>query len=201
MGNRILFVCHANECRSPVMAGTMIAALEAAVRQDDWRVSSAGTESRGGPLCPMATETLADSMDPQLLADYRAHFVSTPIVQRTLDRADLIVTATRQERSAIALRAPAARARTFTLLEAVAFGGDDGDSAMDLAEYADILHERRGLTGAASHRRLLALRKSNDPNDIPDVHHAALRAHRAGLQEVREAAHALASGILSAIGE
>ncbi|MFK4789348.1 hypothetical protein [Microbacterium sp. ZW T5_56] len=201
MGNRMLFVCHANECRSPVMAGTMIAALEAAVRQDDWRVSSAGTDSRGGSLCPVAVGVLSDTMDPQLLADFQDHFVSTPIAQRTLERADLIITASREERSAIALRVPAARPRTFTLREAVSLGAGDGESAVDLAEYADILHERRGLTGAASHRRLLALRKSNDPNDIPDVHHAALRAHRAGLQEVREAAHALASGILAAIGE
>ena len=201
MGNRILFVCHANECRSPVMAGTMIAALEGAARQDDWRVSSAGTDSRGGPLCPVAIDALTEVMDGRLLADYRDHFVSTPIGERTLERADLILTATREERSVIALRTPAARSRTFTLREAVGLMAGDGDSALDLADYADILHERRGLTSAGSHRRLLALRKSNDPNDIPDVHHAALRAHRAGLQEVREVSRALASGILAAIGE
>jgi protein-tyrosine phosphatase len=201
MGNRILFVCHANECRSPVMAGTMIAALEGAGRQDEWRVSSGGTDSRGGPLCPVAIDVLADAMDAALLADYRDHFVSTAIAERTLERADLILTATREERAAIALRAPAARSRTFTLREAIGLMAGDGESAVDLAAYADILHERRGLTGAASHRRFLALRKSNDPNDIPDVHHAALRAHRAGLQEVREASRVLASGILAAIGE
>ncbi|GGM07410.1 arsenate reductase/protein-tyrosine-phosphatase family protein [Micromonospora yangpuensis] len=106
MVDRILFVCHANLCRSPMaeyLAADLLAKLPVAV-------ASAGTHAvEGRPMHPYAAEVAAGT--GAVPADFRSRRVAPG---QLLDAA-LVLTATRNQRSACVALAPAALHRVFTL--------------------------------------------------------------------------------------
>ncbi|WDZ83073.1 low molecular weight phosphatase family protein [Micromonospora cathayae] len=106
MTDQVLFVCHANLCRSP-MAEYVARRLLAA-----WPVSvaSAGTDAVAGrPMHPYAAFVVASGgADP---TGFRSRRLSAGL----LTGAALVLTATRRQRSVCAALAPAALPRTFTL--------------------------------------------------------------------------------------
>ncbi|NBE79682.1 arsenate reductase/protein-tyrosine-phosphatase family protein [Micromonospora rubida] len=106
MADRILFVCHANLCRSPMaeyLAGWLLAKLPV-------EVASAGTAAVDGrPMHPYAAQVAAGTgRDP-------AAFRSRALTAGQLADAALVLTATRRQRAACVSLAPAALHRTFTL--------------------------------------------------------------------------------------
>jgi protein-tyrosine phosphatase len=99
----LLFVCHANLCRSPM-------AERLALSVHKGSVVSAGTHARpGDPMHPLARDTLTlRGADP---SGFRSRRVTPDLVVA----AGLVLTATREQRSICVSLAPSALARTFTI--------------------------------------------------------------------------------------
>ncbi|MGY0005964.1 arsenate reductase/protein-tyrosine-phosphatase family protein [Micromonospora sp. I033] len=106
MVDGVLFVCHANMCRSP-MAEYIARRL---LRDLPVAVTSAGTDALdGAAMHPYAIEVAAGTgADP-------AAFRTRRLRPEHLTRATLVLTATRRQRSVCTALAPAALSRTFTL--------------------------------------------------------------------------------------
>ncbi|MEH0846131.1 low molecular weight phosphatase family protein [Micromonospora sp. CPCC 205711] len=106
MADRVLIVCHANMCRSP-MAEYIARRL---LGDRPIAVASAGTHAvPGRPMHPYAAEIAAETgADP-------AAFVSRELRPEQLAEATLVLTATRGQRSACTALAPGVLHRTFTL--------------------------------------------------------------------------------------
>ncbi|MFG1951792.1 low molecular weight phosphatase family protein [Micromonospora sp. NPDC048830] len=106
MADRILFVCHANMCRSPMaeyLAGVLMRKLPV-------EVASAGVAALDGRrMHPFAAQIAAGTgRDP-------AEFRSRLLAPAHLADAALVLTATRRQRAACVSLVPAALHRTFTL--------------------------------------------------------------------------------------
>ncbi|MCW3842579.1 low molecular weight phosphatase family protein [Micromonospora yasonensis] len=106
MVDEVLFVCHANLCRSP-MAEYIARPLFA---EHALSVASAGTDALDGAgMHPYAVEVAAGTgADP-------AAFRARRLRPEHLTGATLVLTATRRQRSVCTSLAPAALHRTFTL--------------------------------------------------------------------------------------
>jgi protein-tyrosine phosphatase len=101
----ILFVCHANICRSP-----MAERLAAGLVGGRVPVGSAGTHAvLGEAMHPGAAQALREAG-----ADPVGH-ASRPLTAELLAAATLVLTATRAQRAACAITLPAALGRMFTL--------------------------------------------------------------------------------------
>ncbi|WP_205843908.1 hypothetical protein [Nakamurella deserti] len=120
---RVLVVCTANQCRSPMAEYLLRDALRAAGIPADatadladgrpaagWSVGSAGTRTRGGrPMDPAASTVLAErGIDG-------SGFVGRALTPQLIRDADLVLAATREHRGAIASLLPAALSRLFTI--------------------------------------------------------------------------------------
>jgi len=112
-GFRVLFVCTANHCRSPIAEQLFrYAAAQKFGTPDAWAVESAGTDIPGRwPLHEYAAGVLAERIP--VVAE---HF-STSLDVATVKGADLVLTATRQHRGVVASTVPAAIGRSFTILQ------------------------------------------------------------------------------------
>lgn len=109
---RVLMVCQANLCRSP--AAEYLLRWELAARELDGRVqvASAGLRATDGtPMDPPVAQLVAErGMDP---TPFRSRVLTDQLVKES----GLVLTATRELRSAVLERVPLALRRTFTLLE------------------------------------------------------------------------------------
>lgn len=105
---RILTVCTANICRSPLMELLLRQQLDTSV----YEVGSAGVRGfRTSPMDPdAAKQAVRFGSEPQ-------YFRSRAITSDMVDVSRLILTATRDHRSSVLAIAPLALRRTFTLLE------------------------------------------------------------------------------------
>jgi len=189
----LIFICEANICRSPLMELVLRAQSEAA----DWTISSAGTRvgAAGHRMCATSAEIAefaGDAETPVLAAGHRSEGVDADALREV----DLIITASRAERSAVAALVPDVRSRAFTLREAAHLGIEpvevrefdaiaefDADAAATtgLARYAEALHARRGFVAPPKAGRSLLGRRRRNPFDIADAHHDSTREHRAML--------------------
>jgi protein-tyrosine phosphatase len=104
---RVLAVCHANMCRSPMIERLLRFAV---AERTGLSCSSAGTHARPGtPMHPDAATVLRErGADP---SGFRARLV-TPA---DITGADLILTADRAQRALCVALAPTASGRTFTM--------------------------------------------------------------------------------------
>ena len=108
----VLFVCHANICRSPMAERLARHALatHSGAAASPIPVSSAGTHTRAGyQMHPDASRVLRE-----LGADDEG-FASRPLTADLVSAAALILTATRGQRAVCATLAPAAIRRVFTV--------------------------------------------------------------------------------------
>ncbi|MEU4423050.1 low molecular weight phosphatase family protein [Actinoplanes sp. NPDC024001] len=176
-GNRfdILFVCHANLCRSP-MAELLV---RHAIGNTGIRVHSAGTHAREDqPMHPLTAQVLQErGADPE---GFRTRRLTAALVAG----AGLVLTATRQQRAACVVLQPAAVRRTFTITQfgryAEAAGAGDGspqERLRDLIDRVPLL--RGGLPSARPEEEDLA-----DPVNQPID---AFRRCGAELQRVADA--------------
>ncbi|MEU6075030.1 low molecular weight phosphatase family protein [Micromonospora sp. NPDC047074] len=106
MVDRVLFVCHANLCRSPMaeyIARRLLAGQPVSL-------GSAGTDAvEGLPMHPYAAELAAET------GGVPAGFRSRALRPEYLVGATLVLAATRRQRSVCTALAPAALHRTFTI--------------------------------------------------------------------------------------
>lgn len=164
---------------------------------DDWEISSAGTRVGAGALemCPVSASLIAAAGGPDVDTLTGMHH-PRGIDADDLRGADLILTASRAERAAVAALAPEVRSRTFTLREAAYLGKDPVQpqefelmaefaspavEARGLELYAEVLHARRGFIALPVARRTLWGKRRRNPYDIADAHHGSARVHHAML--------------------
>lgn len=107
---RVLVVCTANHCRSPM--GQQMLASAAAHRFGDgsWQVDSAGTNIPG----PWPIHEHAATVLTHRLGQVARH-TSQPLSAAVIGAADLILTASRRQRGIVVKAVPAAIGRTFTI--------------------------------------------------------------------------------------
>ena len=116
---RILVVCTANQCRSPLAA--VLLRSRAKERSLPVEVASAGVQAVSGMPATAPTVDAAR----RLGADLVAHR-STPLASDAVCHADLVLGLERRHVQEIVLLDPRAFVKTFTLKELVRRGGDAG---------------------------------------------------------------------------
>lgn len=145
---RILVVCTGNVCRSPLVERLLQRQLDVAYGPGAVEVASAGTASLAGRAM--------DERSASLLADLGgtdAGFVARQLVERHISAADLVLTATRQHRSAVVAQHPRALRRTFTvrelaqLLDGADLSGLPADPASRVPAVAELARSRRHVLG------------------------------------------------------
>lgn len=175
----VLLVCSANICRSPGAAVVLIDRLGDAVAFVN--VESAGLQVREPkPACGEMFSLLQPLVE--LRQPVTSH-ESTELIPARLGSADLVLTATRSQRSEVVLAAPAMRASIFTMNEAArllagTFIDVDASSASSsrnrLAMLVTRLNGRRGTNGvtepSAPRRRFGRGAPLSHPDDIADCH-------------------------------
>lgn len=196
---RVLFVCTANVCRSPLAQLTFFAELAAKVDVAGVTVVSAGVHPIGDvPMCRLAAMTRTDDEWARRAAKHRA----TQLSELEASRADLVLAVSRSSRSAVAHAAPAVRSRTFTLPEALALGAGftplpGADIADTIRRFAVYLDEQRGVQRIPQ-RRKLPWRRWVDPVSIDDGHVGTEREHAATVRRTAAIATSLAA-LLTAV--
>jgi protein-tyrosine phosphatase len=210
-------VCTANVCRS--RAGELLLRRFLAAAGVDALVSSAGVRaSAGSPSCATMLRLLGEhavgAQPPQ---------AARPVTRGLLAEHDLVLVSERAHRAALARLLPAARSRTFTLLEAAALAdtaledttiaGRPGAPADDsggpaLLSSREQLRERVRLMDLARGKAQLpvgevrarglraALRGAvEEPLDVLDVHGQSVRAHRRALLQIDDSLSRLVRGL------
>jgi protein-tyrosine phosphatase len=198
----LLVVCRANLCRSP--AAELLLGRAFAELGLDWVVGSAGTvathETHG--ICPVTASTLSETEAG--VADFDLQHHARPVTASILDASALVLTASQDERSALARLAPATRARTFTLVEAALLASYAAQAApeariSDLPSLARLMHQHRGrvvaTTPSRRRRREDVAFDSTDSLDVTDAHASDGPTHDHVLARIRWAVDHLATGL------
>jgi protein-tyrosine phosphatase len=158
----VLAVCTANICRSPMMELMLRDGLDL----ERFEVASAGVHGYDGALMDpdAATELAAFGLDA---SEFRSRHLEPYLVET----ADLVLTATREHRSAVLALHPVALRRTFTLLEFAELArGHRSPTVEDLVAHA-------------------ARRRSEGPTDadVPDPYRRGADVHRAVAHRIQHA--------------
>jgi protein-tyrosine phosphatase len=173
MTGRILVVCTANVCRSPVAAGLLQRALGSS--DDAWSVRSAGTASFRAALDPNTVAAAADAgLD---LATHVPRHLGRDVLQH--DGADLVLTMTRAHlREVVAIDA-SWWPRAFTLKELVrrASAAPPGPAGEPLADW---------LGRLAVGRRAAAMLRPDPADDVDDPYGMPRRAHVEMVRQLRD---------------
>ena len=138
---RILVVCTANQCRSPLTA--VLLRSHAAERALPVEVASAGVQAVSGMPATAPTVDAARRLGADLLTHR-----STPLASGAVRSADLVLGLERRHVQEIVLVDPRAFVKTFTLKELVRRGGDAGPRRPDepVADWLAQLHRGRRPT-------------------------------------------------------
>ena len=192
---RLLVVCTANVCRSPLAQRVLQDRLPALIE-------SAGTRTEEGwSMCRVSATELPDADHDGRFAD--AHR-SRPVTRELVEGAALVLTMEREQRSAVARLAPGSQAKVFTLREAAALAGvlrERGAGAVPgLAALAQALHSVRGFAPMPEPPKRRWFQRPAEPEDpltIPDGHGLADDEHRAAVQQVRDTADRVAAAFSS----
>lgn len=146
----VLVIDGSDVCRAPIVEFALRKQFAGDGALADTTVSSRGLDVNAGrPICDLAAGRLGGSSRAAMFSD--AHR-SAQLRTEDADGADLILTAERMHRSAVARVAPMARARTFTLKEALVLVSVLTDEVHagrhrrpgSLAEVVELLHDVRG---------------------------------------------------------
>jgi len=195
---RILVVCSANVCRSPVAAALLTRELAATAPQGRVEVASRGVWANDGDtVCALALQQ--SGVGP---LDHRA----VRLTAADVAAADLILTAEVLHRGEVVRLDAAARRRTFTLLEAASLApwvaaGSPVPEGLELPPpppapdhpharllwWVNELNEGRGVASLGADHAW----------DIADAHGMARVEHGGVIDQVREAVAAVARGMSS----
>ncbi|WAA66707.1 hypothetical protein [Microbacterium oxydans] len=187
-GEKILVVCAANVCRSPLAELALRRGLGA---DSTIQVDSAGIRATAGdPICTLVASVHEDEEWRAQAQTHRAK----PVTLELLEQSSIVLAASRDIRGDLVRLAPRSRDWMFTIKEAAHLGAGFSSSAPDrVAEYVAHLDRARSravpLVGSDSagdrFRRLLGIRDSGDPASIADRHGS--RGHRDTISEVEAA--------------
>jgi protein-tyrosine-phosphatase len=111
----ILFVCTANQFRSPLAAACLLDTIQKTHQAGDWRVESAGTWTKNGAPAPAFVRRVAKDLEMQELENHRTRQVSLEL----LSQFDLIVVMEAGHKEALCIEFPALKKRVHTLSEIV----------------------------------------------------------------------------------
>jgi protein-tyrosine phosphatase len=168
---RVLVVCIGNVCRSPV--GERL--LSARLPGERFEVSSAGVGAMVGY-----------AMSKYAAAELRGYggdstgFAARQLTPEMVEQADLILTATRELRSAVLAESPNALRRTFTILEFAALSAAaEGQSAAEVVKWAGA---HRSSAGAIE-------------QDVPDPYRRGAERHAAAAAAINDAVEQIAKGL------
>lgn len=124
---RVLMICTANMCRSPIAEAVLRDAIARAAIP--WTVSSAGVIAQDGrPMDAKAAKVLAER------AIAMPGWTARRLVPGLIEQADLVLTAELQHRSTVVRMVPAAISRTFALLQFARFADHAGPAGPRSAE-------------------------------------------------------------------
>jgi protein-tyrosine phosphatase len=175
----VLIVCTGNIARSP-MAERL---LEARLSGSGIVIGSAGTAAfPGAPMAALAQRALEEvGIDP---AGFSSRALGADLVQAS----DLVLTATRQQRSEVVQMAPTSLRRVFTLREfSRLLDQDKGPATLDsLSGLATAMAGRRGRFWVAE-----------SVDDIADPYGGSLEDYRTCRDELVEAIDAIAPVLIS----
>lgn len=191
----ILVVCAANVCRSPIAAFSLRCRLAAMQALGRIAVESAGV--RVADTLPACTEVAGfqSGRDWQELA--HAHR-SRPLAESELRLAALVLTSSRDVRSAVVAIAPEQRSRVFTLREAAWLGrGYVGEAQLGgpaaVEAFQRHIDGMRGLRPPPAPARCAPWgRGAEHPLDIRDAHGSRSSAHREAVRAAFDSAREIA---------
>ncbi|WP_314855254.1 hypothetical protein [uncultured Microbacterium sp.] len=193
MAHRVLFVCEANVCRSPLMAFTFL--RRAPQVSDGWVVTSAGTDARerDGRMCEVSAGLLQGADGAR---EYVHAHRTTPLTQERVSEQTMIIVAGMAERAAVARLDPRMRERTFTLRECVFLAREpvtwaeisataDASAVDSFDNFPLILNRRRGVVTLPRARPRWGWRAAvDDPLTVPDAHQLKHRMHVSTLRSM-----------------
>lgn len=177
---RILTVCTGNVCRSP-MAERLLQANLDRLTPGQFEVSSAGTGALAGS--PMETQ-VADVVGR--LGGTAAGFLARQLSPAILAQPDLVLTMTREQRSAVVQIAPTLLKRTFTIREFARL--------LEMAEMEPATAEERWrllLLRAPRLRSLVPAEGEDD--DVVDPYRREPEIYAAMVQQLSPAVNAIIS--------
>lgn len=149
---RVLMICTANSCRSPIAEAVLRDAIARAALR--WTVSSAGVIGRDGhPMDAKAAKVLAER------AIAMPGWTSRRLVPEMIEHADLVLTAGLEHRSTVVRMVPTAIPRTFPLLQFARFA----EHAASAGPRAGALGSGAPYSGASSIERIVAAREDLQP--------------------------------------
>lgn len=175
---RVLVVCTANVCRSPVAQRLLARALAGVSTGDGrgWVVTSAGTGQYNAGMDP-GTVAAATAVGIEL-GDHTSRTLDRDLLDR--DGADLVVTMTREHlRDVVALDA-GAWPRTFTLKELARRA-----IATEAPATGETFEDWRGRLGDG--RQAGTMLKPDPADDVSDPYGSPTRFHTAMVAEVSQA--------------
>jgi protein-tyrosine phosphatase len=167
---RILAVCTANVCRSPVVERLLARHLNAV----GWSVQVRSAGVSGGRLGVHPDTITAASAVGLDLSDHGSRRLTAELLVD--EGADLVITSTREHLREVVALDPGAWPRTFTLRELARRAGDvaTGSSASDGFEAMDFAAWRAAL-GAG--RRAADLMRPDPADDLDDPYGGPARHH------------------------
>ncbi len=110
----VLFVCTANQCRSPIAAAAFRNEISRLEQEDQWKVYSAGTWAVAGIHVPAPVLHAAEQLGLQL--DY--HITQT-VNLAMLSACDLVLVMEKGHQEALNVEFPGARSWTYLLSQVV----------------------------------------------------------------------------------
>ncbi|NEM89969.1 hypothetical protein G3T37_01205 [Galbitalea soli] len=189
-------------CRSPFAHALLAEQLN---RNHTIQLRSAGTRATAGQhICPVVATELGDN-------EFAQTHVARPLSAKLIEGADLILTAELKQRASVARLSPAARSRTFTLIEAATLTEAIDSSRRErigagialpsLGEsFEELVARLDGARGLAhpierKHRWFERRTKESaaDALTIPDGHNVNARAHKSALGVVSASSDQLAN--------
>lgn len=111
----ILFVCTANQFRSPLAAACLLDAIQKAQPAGVWKVESAGTWTKIGVPVPAFVIQIAKSLDLPKLENHRTRQVDHEL----LAQFDLIIVMEAGHKEALCIEFPTIKKRIYMLSEIV----------------------------------------------------------------------------------
>lgn len=138
---KILLVCTANICRSPMAMVLLEKMLHAEPGEHDWQVESAGTWGRDGSRASEHGQTIMSRWEMDL-SEHRSRVVTSQI----LEAADLILVMENGHKEALRVEFPQVASRVFLLSEMAGIAYDVADPyGGPFEEYLETAGELRGL--------------------------------------------------------
>lgn len=198
---RVLVVCTANVCRSPLAQRTLQRAFGRSAALAPIVVQSAGTfAERGAAMCALSAGLLVDD-DADWVDAHRSRRLTSELVAAH----DLVLTMEREQRAIAARLAPGSQSKVFTLNEAAELAellADDRTSSAaartadrPVASLVPGLHGKRGFAPLppTPARRWGRRVQPVDHLTIPDGHGLSERVHLQAVEATRAAAVRLAA--------